>query len=543
MEVRKQNKRGHRRAASCYDFHFEELGIKPSATKREEEPSEQVPLESIANMSMFEYFCRPRASHLEETSVIVESLEEEANQRSRKELGLKFSKIKILGERSQNIPEENQDLLESPKAHRMHDRIQKIQYKYNGDLQKIEEEMNEMSLANSRNSLYMKQSSRSNLMKIVRASGSGTKELRDSIGESMKAFEEAGRRAGGETVILEQFDVSGFNKKAPRVEGEVMVELYAAQEKENKKPNNWPVSPLDLTNIYKGSSGKVQVVPMTVGGITQKLASQSKNYFLANNFVKNSKNKTLAADDSSVIEKERSSHLSNNSQLIEKGNSLIQRVKTESESRKYLKNTLQRLSNERNKASEFKSLLLKSHSKNLAKQAPLNVSRATHEAVAKKNESAHSRSHSKGVKTSTVMQLLKEHQLQPDYKSRTCKSQGIKRRNKSQSSNDTRLAQGHQANKSYLEARKTVQNPKCVPKAQVSQPRDREEGYKVQEEKTIWLQLKLEQVVKEQGETLKMLHNLQEENSRLKRELNAVTTVHRSNLDALGSLESRLRIR
>lgn len=248
----KGKSRGHRRAASCYNFHFNELGITtdsagdsagqqplsqksfcPSAsvfeknatptTRDGDSLSSGLRKNELEDFDFFDYFSKNNHPTLRdsvgETSVIVEELDQGEVDRLKRGLGLKYGGggARVLRERKgfENEPETSQngskidrfgrlmEICESPKSDAKKEassRIMKIQVKYISELGKIEEDVHEMSLANSRNSLTLKNSAQKTLARIVRCSGSG-----------MKMFQE---QSGPENLILEEFSIDdGANKE------------------------------------------------------------------------------------------------------------------------------------------------------------------------------------------------------------------------------------------------------------------------------------------------------------------------------------------
>lgn len=248
----KRQARGHRRAASCYNFHFEELGVvrdspgdenrqKPLSQKSfcpssnicdknttipsrdKDSSSSSFGKTDLPDFDFFDYFSKNNHPSLRdsvgETSVIVEELDQCDVDRMKKGLGLKYGAAggRVLRERrdfenDENRPQNQQQseqvgrqmqICESPKSDAKREssnRIMKIQVKYISELGRIEEDAHEMSLANSRNSLTLKNSAQKTLARIVRCSGSGIKLLQE--------------QSNPENLILEEFSVDdGANKE------------------------------------------------------------------------------------------------------------------------------------------------------------------------------------------------------------------------------------------------------------------------------------------------------------------------------------------
>lgn len=82
-------------------------------------------------------------------------------------MGLKFTRLQNRTEKGMQIlcPEYQfeKTIQQSPQNHEFKNRIEKLKLKYDGSLQKIEEDIHEVSLAHSRNSLVIKSSAKTNL--------------------------------------------------------------------------------------------------------------------------------------------------------------------------------------------------------------------------------------------------------------------------------------------------------------------------------------------------------------------------------------------
>ena len=205
-EVNRGNQRGHRRATSCYDFDFLSNASDSTTLPQKDSPKEslRIPIDQ-QKLDYFEYFKFSRPSSESEKSVLVDCLDDDRDEKARKELGLKFTaSLRMINE---NGDQDDQVVCESPKNTKKQRIIAKIQVKYGTDLGRIDEDAHEASLANSRNSIAFKHSAQKTLAKIVRGSGSGRKDF----GEIYEIEENK--------LILEEFDLS-------------------REEKENKEPNS-----------------------------------------------------------------------------------------------------------------------------------------------------------------------------------------------------------------------------------------------------------------------------------------------------------------
>ena len=105
--------------------------------------------------------------------IIVESLEADFYDEDKNELGLKFSRLKQRTAKTMRLlcPQDldNLDcypLGESPSVMDVKVRLDKIKEKYDGSLQKIEEDAHEMSLAQSRNSMVLRNSSKEGIKSV-----------------------------------------------------------------------------------------------------------------------------------------------------------------------------------------------------------------------------------------------------------------------------------------------------------------------------------------------------------------------------------------
>ena len=399
--------RRHRRAASCYDFDFNNLG----ATKTEEtegmQPAQATTFQQTdisesekESFDVFQYFRMPKHESVNEKSVFVESIEGDQEVRQKKGLGLKFATNtgpRVLIEKKSNgvsssLSRDDSELndklvegFESPKSGQSKEKIQRIQVKYVTDLQRIDEDAHEISLANSRNSLVLKNSAQKTLARIVRASGSGRKYITDNIVH--------------DNLILEEFDIfrgdleDKENIKKDNNRGSPGKKLIGSNYKKTpvwandpilliKQTSAWDNSMPAIAEISQPSSTRAAIKDTKINSSSSRTGSKtgedppqkesfsrqgnhissheenarsflqnstlptslSKSFFLAKAFQCSTKS---IMNGSQLCANQSSS--SNSQQLIEKGNKLISRAKNDLGSRNCLKTTLQRLYNERGK--------------------------------------------------------------------------------------------------------------------------------------------------------------------------------------------------
>lgn len=385
--------RGHRRAASCYNLDFDNMTLEKSKPLENIQSNKAVSDADLDSFDFLECFLKPKEKLSEEPSIILDVIETSTELKQRKELGLKFSSVnRVIIENQKKDKRKSSSSLrmveccDSPKSAQSRDRIQKIQVKYVTNLQKIEEDIHEMSLANSRNSLALKNSAQKALARIVRASGSGLKVIPD-----VSAYD---------NLILEEFDIDNTKDN---IEGDASAtrKIDYGDEKENifmqQGPNTSQIEKLD---IIKGPSSfkprnytvinhqKPSVIPeeplsellknesqitnksgdshnrsKPLDDIIKSPCDTKRSYFLSNNFQNSSK--TLNSQAMGITNNQSSDC---SIHLIEKGNMLINKSKAEANSRNCLKTTLQRLYNERHKKQSTsiaaKNLLTSQISKN-----------------------------------------------------------------------------------------------------------------------------------------------------------------------------------
>lgn len=366
--------RGHRRAASCYNLDFDNLVADQS---RPSDQSETVKPQSVGNLDGFDYiasFLKPKERESEEPSIIVDAIESTTELKQRKELGLKFSSAKTAIVETQNKAKKKSgsslrmvECGESPKSAQSRDRIQKIQVKYVTDLQKIDEDMHEMSLANSRNSLGLKNSAQKTLARIVRASGSGRKVLSEVSAYDnliLEEFEVENTREGNEVEVSASRKIEYGDEKENIPTYDVIMETESDQLDSIKGPSSFKPKSYTIMNYQKRNlitvEPSVEMLknesnlanksnysdnPEKPWDETIKSPCETKrSYFLSNNFQNSSK--TL---NSQFIGATNNQSSDCSIHLIEKGNKLMIKSKAEANSRNCLKSTLQRLYNERQK--------------------------------------------------------------------------------------------------------------------------------------------------------------------------------------------------
>jgi hypothetical protein len=396
--------RRHRRAASCYDFDFNTVGAEKTeepVPAKQTRTFEDEAIDSTEVIKLLDIFCNPNKHIGDETSIVVDSIEGELECRQKKGLGLKFAtnSMRILVERktdngSSQDESELRDRMpenyESPKSAQSKERIQRIQVKYVADLQKIDEDAHEVSLANSRNSLVLKNSAQKTLARIVRASGSGRKHTSDNFCYDNLILEEFDVLRGDfedkENIRKDDNKFHGQNKgisgshkkKSPTWSNDPILQIaspwdnsmptiketivhsssYSSQEatknskevaaakRQPRKTADQPVTPKIIavsTPAHQPSKGgdQTSLTPKT-GFQTGLPASLSKSFFLSKAFQTSAKSLTSAGYNNA-----NQSSSGNSQQLIEKGNKLINKAKTDFGSRNCLKSTLQRLYNQR----------------------------------------------------------------------------------------------------------------------------------------------------------------------------------------------------
>jgi hypothetical protein len=392
--------RGHRRAASCYNLDFESSDGERQTSNEHTKKSDPSSCQTLDNFDFFEYFAKPQCDSGGEKSIILDAIESSSDQKQRKELGLKFSSINRVLKEIEKSPSQKAkgamklvECCESPKSAQSRERLQKIQVKYVTDLQKIEEDLHEFSLANSRNSLNLKNSAQKALARIVRASGSGRKMLseipicsnlileefelertKDGIDVDSKENRNNENKQNNGKITIEERNLNGDLSKVILAKSTVSMSLHnsnpschAGAEGRDTFPRKDQPSE-SLLALQNSSSGIMDPNYYTESSKTPR--NPKMTYFMSSNFQNSSK--TLNSQALSAINNQSSD---TSSQLIDKGSKLISRSKAEPSGRNGLKTTLQRLYNERNRKNTANPGIKNVINLNLTKQIAQNNSR------------------------------------------------------------------------------------------------------------------------------------------------------------------------
>jgi hypothetical protein len=392
--------RGHRRAASCYNLDFDSIDVEKKQNLDQTKTSGPSSCQSLENFDFFEFFAKPKYDSGEEKSVILDAIESSTDQKQRKELGLKFSSINRVLKECEKSPRQQgrgsarlAECCESPKSAQSRERLQKIQVKYVADLQRIDEDLHEFSLANSRNSLNLKNSAQKALARIVRASGSGRKVLGEIPVCSnliLEEFELEKTKDGIETDICENKNLSNYHKKQRiaveerNLNGELSKVIVSKSTKSVNLQNSNPSCHTEIihgenpyqkdiefdsiSSLQKSSSA---LLDSNLGKESNKTPRNPKmNYFMNSNFHKGAKEATH--HDASGPNNQS---CDSSSQVLDKSSKFLARQKEEAAGKSCLKTTLQRLYNERNRKSNNNPGIKNIINLNLTKQMAQNNSR------------------------------------------------------------------------------------------------------------------------------------------------------------------------
>lgn len=368
--------RGHRRAASCYNLDFDNIDNEKKPQQDLMKTNGTSSCQSLESFDFFEYFAKPKYEGGGEKSIILDTIESSTLQKQRKELGLKFSSINRVLKDFEKSPAQKgrsstreAECFDSPKSTQSRERLQKIQVKYVTDLQRIDEDLHEFSLANSRNSLNLKNSAQKALARIVRASGSGRKILGDIPVCSNLILEEFElektkdyietdfqdqrlffKNGKVERVTIEERNLNGDLSKVIVTKSTMSSNLQNSHRScqslkginENLQKND---AKMDISSKFQQSSSAL-VENIGLPESTKTPRHPKMNYFMNNNFQPGAK-----LVNSQGINGNHNHSLDNSIQLIDKGAKLIHNAKAEMGGRSCLKTTLQRLYNERNRKS------------------------------------------------------------------------------------------------------------------------------------------------------------------------------------------------
>lgn len=268
----------HRRGQSLYKFTLGEMGIEHCCDEKEsEEPGQIHNIEGFDWSGDVDVSCLTKINRDTDNKsklIIVEPLEHDFYEEDRQGLGLKFSRLK---ERTEDtmILCNNKSIFtgamaqnsETPKIMDFKIRLANIKGKYDVGLQKIDEEINEMSLIKSKNSLSLiNTSTQSKLSSISFVDAAIPDRKLSLLNESVTSQDHE--------TVLEHIDKENsktdLNNEGIEKADKTMINNY-----NTKKTIHWGNTGYD-TEIIRETSEKNYLVPLNLSEFAKRIAKVHK---------------------------------------------------------------------------------------------------------------------------------------------------------------------------------------------------------------------------------------------------------------------------